>query len=232
MAKFCIHCGKKLEDGEVCACQANTQTQVASDNIGTDMLEAFKGMFARPVDTIKTYSDGKHFPLALILTGIFAFVTALFTCSLFKAAADVTVSSFGSISMYAMTSSYVDIPYLKIFFIALVITIIFVFLYTGLLFLVNSIMFKGDKDYKKVFAMYGVNTIIASVALLVSAIFMFIHLVLGLTVLALGMILNVVYLFKGIEYLGVKNQNRHGYIYLITTIFYAIVLFVIMLILS
>ena len=26
MAKFCIHCGKPLEDGEVCNCQDNVTT--------------------------------------------------------------------------------------------------------------------------------------------------------------------------------------------------------------
>ena len=51
MAKFCIHCGRKLEDGEVCTCQI--EKQVNTHNIGADILDVIKGMFVKPVDTIK-----------------------------------------------------------------------------------------------------------------------------------------------------------------------------------
>ena len=53
--------------------------------------------------------------------------------------------------------------------------IAFTFIYTGLLYLVNSVMFKGDKSFKKVFTMYGVNSVITSATLLATAIFMFIR---------------------------------------------------------
>lgn len=231
MAKFCIHCGKKLEDGEVCNCQAS-QSVATGGNIGTDILEVLKGMFARPIDTLKAYTNGKHFSLALILIGIFAFVTALFTCSLVKNSADALFGSFGSASLYSIAMTQVNVSYLKVFFTALIVFIIFVFIYTGLFYLVNSIIFKGDKDYKKVFTMYGISSVVSSVALLASAIFMFVHITLGFIVLALGMLLNMVYTYKGIEFLGVKDENRHGYIYLLTTVFYAIALAIIMLILS
>lgn len=231
MAKFCIHCGKKLEDGEVCNCRAS-QNVVANGNMGTDMLEVLKGMFARPIDTLKAYTDGKHFSLALILLGILAIVTALFTCSLVKNSADALFGSFGSASLYSMAMTQVEVSYLKVFFTALVVFIIFVFIYTGLLYLVNSVIFKGEKDFKKVFTMYGIVSVISSVTLLVSSIFMFVHFALGFIVLALGMLLNMVYTYKGIEFLGVKDQNKHGYIYLLTAVFYAIVLAILMLILS
>ena len=80
--------------------------------------------------------------------------------------------------------------------------------------------------------MYGIVSVISSVTLLVSSIFMFVHFALGFIVLALGMLLNMVYTYKGIEFLGVKDQNKHGYIYLLTAVFYATVLAILMLILS
>ena len=125
-----------------------------------------------------------------------------------------------------------QIPYLQIFFIGLISVIAFAFIYTGLLYLVNSVMFKGERSFKKVFTMYGVNSVVTSVTLLVTAIFMFINVFLGLLVLVLGSMLNMVYVYKGIERLGVKDKNKHGYIYLITTLFYGIVLFIISLIFS
>ena len=230
MAKFCIHCGKKLKDGEVCDCMANVSVQ--TNDLGTNLLDVLKGMFVKPIDTIKTYTDEKHFNLALILVGIFSLSSALFMISLIKNFMEMATSSMGGITLYAMTQTSTQVPYLQIFFIGLLAIIAFVFIYTGLLYLVNSVMFKGDKSFKKVFTMYGVNSVITSVTLLTTAIFMFINVFLGLIVLALGYTLNMVYMYKGIETLGVKDENKHGYIYLLTTLFYGIVLFIISLIFS
>ena len=230
MAKFCIHCGKKLKDGEVCDCMANVQVQ--TNNLGTNLIDVLKGMFMKPIDTIKSYTDEKHFNLALVLVGILSLSTALFMMSLIKNVAEMATSSMGGLTLYAMTSVSSQIPYLQIFFIGLISVIAFAFIYTGLLYLVNSVMFKGERSFKKVFTMYGVNSVVTSVTLLVTAIFMFINVFLGLLVLVLGSMLNMVYVYKGIERLGVKDKNKHGYIYLITTLFYGIVLFIISLIFS
>lgn len=230
MAKFCIHCGKKLNEGEVCNCQASAPR--VSSNLGTSLSETLKGMFVKPIDTIKTYTDEKNFSLALILNGVFCLVVSLFVLSLVKNLTDVATSSMGGLTLYSLTSVAVQIPYLRIFFIVLVVAVASVFIYTGLLYLVNSVMFKGDKSFKKVFTMYGINTVITTAALLVSAIFMFVNVALGVFVYLLGATLNMVYMYKGIETLGVKDENKHGYIYLITTVFYIIVLFIISLIFS
>lgn len=230
MAKFCIHCGKKLEEGEVCSCQANVQVQ--SDSIGSNLAEVIKGMFVKPIDTIKAYTDEKSFSLALILLGIFSVATSLFVLSLIKNLTEVATSSMGGLTLYAISSGVVQIPYLKIFFICLIAAVIFIFMYTGLLYLVNSVMFKGEKSFKKVFAMYGVNSVITTASLLVASIFMFLSPVLGVMIFLLGSVLNTLYVYKGIETLGVKDENKHGYIYLITTVFYGVVLAIISLIFS
>lgn len=230
MAKFCIHCGKKLNDGEVCDCQASAPR--VSNNLGTSLSETLKGMFVKPIDTLKTYTNESNFNLALILSGVFCLVISLFMLSFVKNATDTAASSMGALTLYAISSSAIQIPYLKIFFVVLVVSVASVFIYTGLLYLVNSVMFKGERNFKKVFTMYGINTIITTAALLVSAIFMFINVALGFGIYLLGAVLNMVYMYKGIECLGVKDENKHGYIYLITTVFYIIVLVIISLIFS
>lgn len=230
MAKYCIHCGKKLEEGEVCDCRVNT-VQSQANNLGTNLSEVLKGMFVKPISTIKKYTDESNFNLALILLGVFSLAISLFVISLVKNLADAT-SSMGALTLYTIGMGRMQIPYLKIFFVVLIIVIAFIFVYTGLLYLVNSVMFKGEKSFKKVFTMYGINSIITTTALLVAAIFMFIHPVLGFLIFLLGSTLNMVYIYKGIENLGVKDENKHGYIYLITTVFYGLVMFIISMILS
>ena len=45
--------------------------------------------------------------------------------------------------------------------------------------------------------------------------------------MALGFVLHTIYLYNGIQYLGVKDKNKHGYIYLCTVAF-CILFFVIL----
>lgn len=221
MAKFCIHCGRKLNEGEVCTCQANVQ----NDNIGNDLASIIKGIFVKPVDTIKKYTNEKYFNLSLILVLIFGLAGALFVISLLKNVVDL---SFGM--MYYTYGN--NISYLKLFFIALIEMIIFVFGYIGLLYLVNSVIFKGEKNFKKVFSMYAVTSVISTSGLLISAILMFVNVVLGVIVFSLASALNMLYIYKGLKELGVSDENKYGYIYLLTTVFFMIILFVILLIFS
>ena len=228
MAKFCIYCGKKLEENEVCDCQKTTITS-QKENLMTNLLEVFKGLFVKPMDILKKYTNSNSFGLGLILIGIFAVVTSLFALSVANNAYSLIMSSIG-ISNYSVLNyglSSVDVPYLKIFFTTLVVVIILVFIYTGLLYLVNAVIFKGDKDYKKTFSMYAINTAILSVALFVSTIFMFVHVTIGLIILFMGLLLKSVYQIKSLNLLGVKDENKHGYIYVLTIILSYIVLFII-----
>ena len=68
---------------------------------------------------------------------------------------------------------------------------------------------------------------ILSVGLLISSVLMFINGVLGIIFLSFGSVLNMIYLYNGIQYLGVKDKNKHGYIYLCTVAF-CILFFVIL----
>ena len=221
MAKFCIHCGRKLNEGEVCTCQANVQ----NGNIGNDLASIIKGIFVKPVDTIKKYTNEKYFNLSLILILVFGLAGALFVISLLKNVVDL---SYGM--MYYAYGN--NISYLKLFFISLIEMIIFVFGYIGLLYLVNSVIFKGEKNFKKVFSMYAVTSVISTSGLLISAILMFVNVVLGVIVFSLASALNMLYIYKGLKELGVSDENKYGYIYLLTTVFFMIILFVILLIFS
>lgn len=226
MAKFCIYCGKKLKENEVCDCQKIVPAS-QEENLMTDLLDVFKGMFVKPMNTLKKYTNSSSFGLGLILIGIFAVVTSLFALSTVKNAYSLIMSSIGvSYSTLSYELGSVDVPYLKIFFTTFVVTIILTFIYTGLLYLVNTVIFKGDKDYKKTFSMYAINTTISSAALFVSIIFMFVNVTIALIILFIGLLLNLVYQIKSLNLLGVEDENKHGYIYVLTLVLNYIVLFI------
>ena len=160
MAKYCIHCGKKLKEGEVCDCQANVQVQ--TNDLGTNFVEVLKGMFVKPIDTIKGYTDEKHFNLALILVGVFSLSAALFMLSLVKNMTEMATSSMGGLTLYAITTTSVQIPYLQIFFVGLIAVIAFTFI-TSLIFTEQEIV-NAARHFRIIFllaaAFYGLYGIV------------------------------------------------------------------------
>ena len=119
------------------------------------------------------------------------------------------------------------IPYFQIFIMMIFGGILYSLTYVGFLYLVNSVLFKGERNFKKIVSMYGVCIIVLILSLLISAILMFVNETLGIIFMALGFVLHTIYLYNGIQYLGVKDKNKHGYIYLCTVAF-CILFFVIL----
>ena len=212
MAKFCIHCGRKLEDGEVCHCQVQKREH------DLYFLDFLKGIFVKPIDTIKKYTNEKYLNLSLILIMVFVLSFSLFILSFIS---NMAYSFLGN----SLFVSY--IPYFQIFIMMIFGGMFYSLIYVGFLYLVNSVIFKGEKNFKKIVILYGVCSIILSVGLLISSILMFINGVLGIIFLSFGSVLNMIYLYNGIQYLGVKDKNKHGYIYLCTVAF-CILFFVIL----
>lgn len=217
MAKYCIHCGRKLEDGEVCTCQIKQQEERKND-----FLDIVKGMFIKPIDTIKKYTMDKYFKIGLILIGILSIAVALFVLSLVS---NVTINVVGV--HYSFT-----VPFLQIFLASLAGGILGSIIYIGFLYIVNGIIFKGDKSFQKYVVFYGINAVIPIVSLIIAAILMFIIPMFGLCILVLGYVLNMLYIYRGLEYLGVKDKNRHGYVYLLTALFCIVLVFIVSLILN
>lgn len=226
MAKFCTRCGRKLEEGEVCNCEATVSVQT-NDTV-QNLTDIIKGIFVKPIDTIKKYTNEKYFSLALILIAILGVAAGLLAMAIVKNAYSLVLGSMGLGTYSSLMGSYqAQIPYAEIFFGTLIAVIVLAFVYTGLLYLVNSVIFKGEKSFKKVFSMYGVASSITSAVTLLSAILMFMNVYLGIVVFLLGSVLNMVYTYHGLKYLGEKDANKYGYIYLLTMVFNFIAMFII-----
>ena len=104
MAKFCTNCGKKLEEGKACDCQANV---VASNNGGFDFnatinsyIEMVKGIFVKPVDTIKKFATSSNFVLGLIAILLNCIVCGVFLYCFISEAMEVVgllMGGYGSL---------------------------------------------------------------------------------------------------------------------------------------
>lgn len=147
MGKFCIYCGKELEEGKTCDCaQAQGTTETATQDftaasVGQDIGSTFKSLLTivnKPGETLKSFIDGANFIVALILIGAQAVFSTLFTL--------VLCFDLGS-----------ELPkvLVEVFFFSILLSGV---LY-GSLFLLTAI-FKGKTDPKKLLCVVAVRSTI------------------------------------------------------------------------
>ena len=225
-AKFCNKCGESFEKGNN---PNDKRIQIDTKELKNNVIDLLKGLLVKPIDTFKKYGKEKNFTLAIILVAILSLITGLFVISLMKNAYSLIMSSIGSVGgLYSYSNYQVDIPYAKSFFIAVFTTFAFAFAFAGILYLVNTKIFKGKENFKKTFTIYGTISTVASVSLLASTILMFLSFGLASIILSLGLALTGFYTYHMIKMIGPKDENKHGYIYVVSTgLFYLFVFIVI-----
>lgn len=224
MAKFCTNCGKKLNDGEVCDC--NKSSEIMNNEIIQKLLSVYRGIVYVPVDTMGNFIKKSNFTLAMILSGILSVICGIFAMAFLKAGF-LTTMYYGLHNMGG-----IEIPYAKVFFTTLVIVFAISFVYSGILYVVNTQIFKRECDFKEVYTMYSVSSSILSLFLISATILIFVNTVLGLAVVTLGSLLFNVYFYTGLKFLGNKDENKYGYIYLVTYVAFFIFIYVLSKILS
>ena len=223
MAKYCTNCGKKLNEGEVCDCKKDS---IMSNETTQKALDLVKGMIYTPIDTIKDFTKKSSFNLAMILVGVLSVITGLFVMSLCKNGLNYSMQlAYSGINSFMPSS--IEIPYMKIFFTSLVLVFGLSFVYTFILYIVNTMIFKRKADFKEVYSMYGACSIVSSLGILASTILIFVNVSLGMIMFALTSILNVVYSYHGLNFLGNKDENKYGYIYLLANVLFYAVIFII-----
>lgn len=208
MAKFCTNCGKKLEEGQTCEC---TKTVVASNgNLFNECLEIAKNFFKKPIDTLEENVDESKLTHAFIMLGVNGIAMGLFMMAIAKSLYSIMFAGYGS--LMSLAAAQVKIPYVKIFFITFVVTIIVECLITLCSYLLSDKLFKGNTNIKKMITLFGFSSIIMSAATIVAAILSFINIYIALFVIAAGSMLKTYYNYKGLEFACDTDINKLGYI--------------------
>ncbi len=235
MAKYCSKCGKLLEKNEKCNCQAGKKTEkkLNTKKYLNEFIEIYKSIFTKPIDTIKTYTNKPNLVIASTQIVLFILAFSIYILSIAKS----LYVLYGVITKEYFTAIYnaninnvalqTHIPYLNIFLIA----ILFIIIVSGLtvlsIYLVNLLLFKSKSNIKRVFCLYSINTVLPTIFLVLCTIISFISFKLSLIVLLFVFILSNIYLFSGIKFISVKDDNKYGYTYIISMIIVFIILYII-----
>ena len=242
-AQFCTKCGEKFaatkggksstKTAKVTTEDVKELTKEVTKEMTNEASSIVRDMVAKPVDTLKKYGEEKRFNLALVLVGVMSLLAGLFSIALLKnlysAIMDFVQSMYGG--LLSMASSYqqqAQIPYVKIFFITLIATFALSFVFVGILYFVSNVLFKGKESFKKMYVIYSIISIVVSATLLVSLVLSFISVKMAGLVLSLGFTLSTFYVFHMVKLVGPSDENKHGYIYVITTALFYVAAYVIL----
>lgn len=251
-ANFCVKCGEKFNTTSKTAnkgakkakTDVNTEEKAAkitaedvkelTKEVTRDMTNEassiIRDFVSKPVDTLKEYGDEKRFGLAVCLVAIMSLLVGLFLIALTKNVYNGVLGSFEGLLGYPSyglaNNGGISIPYFKIFIYGLLATFALAFLFTGILYFVNNVIFKGKDSFKKIFVIYAIISMIVSATLIVSLVLLFISVSLASIVLALGLTLSSYYVYHLIKLIGPKDENKHGYVYVITSALFYLAIYI------
>lgn len=210
MAKFCTNCGKKLKDGEVCDCKKVEISTKDFNSYMTSLLNVLKGMFVKPIDALKSFIADSNFVLALIILLIAALSTSAMTLVLIK-------QLYGQIGllgggMMGLALSSVEIPYVKIFFITLFVSIVVYFILAGMLYLVGSSILKGETTFKKIITLLASSSVVNIVGIILTTLIMLVSFKIAIVIFMISSLLYMFYLYQGMKFTFKIDENKLAYI--------------------
>lgn len=211
MAKFCTKCGKELKDGKACDCE------VVSSNEGVDVsgyvnsyIDIIKGIFTKPITTIKKYVTADNFTLGIITLIVNCIITGLFTYCLLNEG----MKSFGMISRYVgLGLTSIDVPFMRVFLYGFVFMAVWFIAMALMIYLIANVIMKDKIDIKEVFTLVGVTSVFTAVTTFVALICIYISVKLMALIITLASVFYLTYLVQGISELTSINKNKLAYVF-------------------
>lgn len=225
MAKFCVHCGRPLQEGEVCPCQKQAaqqqQTPVPAAPSGAaiyvkQLWSLIKRIFQAPSSMLKSFAASADSNTALGLIVVHALAFALFMLTLFgrigasiASIADKASSEFGN---NVQLQEMIKFPLAKIFFLSLFLSFGVACLFAAILLFFNKTVFKADSTYKHMLCVSGGSGIASVPFLLVGILALLLNLKFGLCVASFGVILQLIFTFNALKGTSQISENKSAYV--------------------
>lgn len=205
MAKFCTNCGKPLKEGEECTCkrEIKVETGEPKDYIN-QVLDLFKGLFLKPVDTIRMFAKEENMVFGCCLMVATSIFVGLFGMFFFSKLTTTTVQlfGFGTVSL--------EFPYFRYF---MTFTLSFLIQAVLLVFLADFLankLFKGTSHWKTIMATLGLISMIPLVTVIIASLVLFLSMKLMFLILITGCLYYSVLFFQGLKETTKVEENRFG----------------------
>lgn len=239
MAKFCVYCGRPLQEGEVCTCknQAAQQTtppstpapdttpfaaQSAPVAPGAAQIyikhiwELIKKSFQAPSSMLRSFAASGDSKTAFGLIGIRALAFALFMlvlCTRITSSIKTMVDKlYSGISNNQQFQDYIQFPLAKVFFLSLLISFGVACLFAALLLFFNKYVGKAETTYKNMLCVSAGSGIAVIPFLLAGILLMFLNLNLGFCIAFFGPVLGLIFAFAALPGASQIDSNKSVYV--------------------
>ena len=223
MAKFCTKCGKELKNGVCSKCDketkvekktvtttTNTISSIDFSGYANKYLDMLKGMFKKPIDTIKEYAKEEHLTINIIALVINAIVTGLFVYFLYKEAM-ATISGMFGFGMFGIGT--IEVPFMKTFMQGFILIASWFATCAFALYVIANPIMKDKVNVKQLFSLVGVISTFTAITTVVATICIFMSINLALIILSLGALFYLTYLYQGIIELTSIEKNKLAYVF-------------------
>lgn len=216
MAKFCTKCGKPLEDGKKCSC---TEKKKVESNINIESLkeygnlffEVMKGIFKKPVDTIKKYSTKENFVFGCIAILVNSILFGILLYCFLREGLSFTNHSIGyGHNLFTITT---EIPFFKTFLSGIVFMMIGLLVSGVSISLIGGSIFKANVDFKKTISLIGVCSVFTSITMLGVILFIFLSIKLALFLFLIAGMFYFTYLYQGLCEITNIKKNHLAYVF-------------------
>lgn len=238
MAKFCVYCGKALEEGQVCDCQPvgkgpdipvlnptfqsnqqyEQQFQVVKEKSSAYLKQlagVFLSVLKQPADTIKGFAGSGNIAIAFGLIVIQAILVGLFGLA---CAIKINNNFFDDLDM--------AVSLVVAFFVTALVSFCASCLLAGILLLLVKV-FKGQTDIKKMLCVVSVRSIALIPLIVLSVVVVLIYWQGGYLLFSGAEILGLAFLIQGLKGATVLDDNKAPYVlflsFLVFSIAYAII---------
>lgn len=238
MAKFCVFCGRPLQEGETCDCRSHSSTDPASKQNGVPTApvedssvpvaksfaagglhtdwEWIKKIFSKPASVLPKFvqsGDRKAAFIFLVLRAVSFALLLLVLCSRIGNSLQQVVNALPNLfNMNNMIAGrFIKFPLVNVFFLSLFLSALASFAFAGILLFFVKVVFHGNAGYDKMLCVSSAGGLAATPFLLAGMLVLFINLSAGLIIAAFGLVLQILFIVSAFGESSALNENTSLY---------------------
>ena len=224
---FCKHCGRKLEEGEVCSCIEEINKEEVSESTTSkmerktiqveDLLETVKKVYKNPCGEIHEIVQKLDIQKSVIYLAIQAVLSGVFAVSCAKKINDLISMGGSYTASYKFSSP-------KTFFLTIVYSMILSII-LACLYYVGGKAVKSEMGYKEALSLASIKAIAASPVIILSIILFWTNPLVGIAVFFLGFLFSIFYLIYGMKGMKDISENKSLYLSFVVMVVFIIIYF-------
>lgn len=236
MAKFCSQCGKPLEEGEVCNCMNQSQSDSQQSNSQQSNSQAFNSQqFTQTVGKVTNGTKlfvGKIIPILknpveelknIAMTNDVTMGLQMVISNIILTLLVLIIAMAGIRSKLGDLAEYVSIPYVKIVLLGTITVAAVYFAMAGILLAITKIFVKdSDVTFAQMITIVGGKALYDMGVLVIGILFMLLNTGLGLFLIAAGSVFT--YLIMIVTYCSIVRMQESKKVYVLAITYFCMMI--------